>query len=43
MRAHNEDMAKRHGRPNEKSTDDDRVDKGYWKGKSPATFLGEFC
>lgn len=38
MRAHNEDMAKRHDRPNEKSTDDDKVDKGFWKGKSLATF-----
>ena len=38
VRAHNEDMAKRHDRPNEKSEDNDKVDKGYWKGQSPATF-----
>ena len=36
MRAHNEDMKKRHDRPNEKSVGDDKVDKGYWKGKSLA-------
>ncbi|KAM0795415.1 hypothetical protein BDR22DRAFT_894264 [Usnea florida] len=37
VRAHNEDMAKRHDRPNEKSPDeDDRVDQGYWKGHGGA-------
>ena len=38
VRAHNEDMKKRHDRPNEKSTDDDKVDKGFWMGKSVTTF-----
>ncbi len=34
VRAHNEDMAKRHDRPNEKSpAKDDKVDKGFWSGK----------
>ena len=38
VRAHNEDMAKRHDRPNETSPDeDDKVDKGYWKGMLRAT------
>lgn len=33
VKAHNEDYAKRHDRPNEKSADkEDKVDKGYWKG-----------
>ena len=32
VRAHNEDMAKRHDRPSEKSGGDDRVDKNFWKG-----------
>lgn len=33
VKAHNEDMAKRHDRANEKSSDEeDKVDKGYWKG-----------
>ena len=40
VRAHNEEMAKRHDRPNEKSSDEeDKVDKGYWKGKLLAMFL----
>ena len=39
VRAHNEDMAKRHDRPNEKSRDDDKVDKEFWKGELLATFL----
>lgn len=43
MRAHNEDMKRRHDRPNEKSTDDDKVDKGFWKGNSVATFSREVC
>lgn len=39
VRAHNEDMAKRHDRPNEQSPDkDDKVDKGYWSGTLLATF-----
>ena len=32
VRAHNEDMAKRHDRPNEQSGRDDTVDKNFWKG-----------
>ena len=34
VKAHNEDMARRHDRPNEKSPDkeDDSVSKGYWSG-----------
>ncbi|KAL9133747.1 MAG: hypothetical protein Q9175_005076 [Cornicularia normoerica] len=37
VRAHNEDMAKRHDRPNEKSADkEDKVDKGYWSGHGGA-------
>ncbi len=44
VRAHNEDMAKRHDRPNEKSEgEDDAVDKGFWKGKFVATFRRESC
>ena len=43
VRAHNEDMAKRHDRPNEKSRDDDKVDKGFWKGDLLATFSHEFA
>ena len=44
VRAHNEDMAKRHDRPNEKSPDeDDRVGKGYWKGELPATFSWDYA
>lgn len=40
VRAHNEDMEKRHDRPNEKSGDEkDKVDKGFWSGKLLATFL----
>lgn len=42
VRAHNEDMAKRHDRPNEKSTDDDKVDKGFWTGMFLATFSRDF-
>ena len=37
VRAHNEEMKRRHDRPNEKSTDEkDKVDKGFWSGKSLA-------
>ena len=44
VRAHNEDMAKRHDRPNEKSSgEDDRVGKGYWKGMLPATFSCDYA
>ena len=43
VRAHNEDMKKRHDRPNEKSNDDDKVDKGYWMGMSVATFSRTLC
>ena len=34
VKAHNEDMARRHDRPTEKSPDkeDDSVSKGYWSG-----------
>lgn len=35
VRAHNEDVRKRHDRAEEKSPDeDDTVDKNFWKGKS---------
>ena len=39
VKAHNEDMARRHDRPNEKSPDkeDDSVHKGYWSGKLMAS------
>ena len=43
VRAHNEDMAKRHDSPNEKSRDDDKVDKGFWKGDLLAPFSHEVC
>ena len=45
VRAHNEDVKKRHDRPNEKSADeDDDVDKSYWSGMLLATsFLAELC
>ena len=34
VRAHNEDMKRRHDRPEVKSPDDeDKVDKGFWKGE----------
>ena len=34
VRKHNEDMGKRHDRPEEKSPDkEDKVDKGFWKGE----------
>lgn len=34
VKAHNEDMAKRHDRATEKGPDeDDKVDKGFWSGK----------
>ena len=34
VRKHNEDMGKRHDRPEEKSSDEeDKVDKGFWKGE----------
>ena len=41
VRAHNEDMGKRHDRANEKSPDeegDDKVHKGYWSGEWESVF-----
>ena len=43
VRAHNEEMAKRHDRPNGTSGGDDRVDKNFWKGQSVATFVPNLC
>ncbi|CAD6570648.1 MAG: hypothetical protein ASARMPREDX12_003788 [Alectoria sarmentosa] len=37
VRAHNEEMEKRHDRPNERSVDEtDKVDKKYWSGRGGA-------
>lgn len=39
VKAHNEDMGKRHDRPSESSPDeDDRVDKPYWSGEQLLDF-----
>ena len=46
VRAHNEDIKKRHDRPNEKSADEnDGVDKSYWSGMlhSGYVFPANFC
>lgn len=44
VRKHNEDVAKRHDRPNEQSAhEDDKVDKTFWKGKLLAVSPRKLC